>query len=460
MGTVADDETETEFAQTKAGLIPLEPFSTRPRFGTVAAINRGFSNPASSDLLPKPTCSTGNCTWPVYTSLAYCSACHDVSESIKVVHGVANNSRASLAGTDRVLPNMEQGGGNFTNYTLAYSHMKGFDGFAKDYNPFMTAGVTADPSQTISFKDLTTMLITFGIFNATKDFVNNRTVWESSRPTATECAIYYCVKSYNASSSNSVLTDEELGSWAERVPQSFQPSGYSTYGHINDSILAAYAAQTNSSGLLNGTDVFRTDLQLKLPNDVANKLPRNMRGPFNISQGTVTSTINFLKAWATPGEDSSLTVKDVMAYPDANDMDVPSTPMVIEALWSSTNLSKTFDDVARSMTLDIRQYAPTLHNGTAQQWILHIKVQWTFLVLPVVTVALGCAYIVLTLLETTHLRVPVWKEGATATLAYGLSEESQAILRNADAVGEMRTMAKSMMLGFDDEGDGSRLHVV
>ncbi|KAF2098853.1 hypothetical protein NA57DRAFT_56491 [Rhizodiscina lignyota] len=354
-----------------------------------------------------------------------------IYQHIGVVHGVTNHPQGTTneQGSDLVLPDAIQRAESFTSYTLPYSHMKGFDGYAnttvglnEGTNPWMTAGVTSNPLETVSFKDSTTLLIAFAIMRTTDDFIKNRTGWEDSQPSATECVIQYCVNAYKTSS--------------------------------ND----AYAAQTNHTLDPGTQDVYRTDLQLRVSEDPALGITTNMAGGFNISQAAVLSKIHFLLTWATPESISS--VNNVIAYPDTNGIYTPNMPTVIEALWTSPNLSKTFDDVARSMTLDIREYSSVPKYGTLQQWVIQIKVEWSFITLPVIAVLGGCLYLFLTLMETRHLRLPVWKESAIATLAYGLPEDSQALLRDASAAGEIHAVSKHMMLSFQDDGHGLRLNAV
>ena len=48
---------------------------------------------------------------------------------------------------------------------------------------------------------------------------------------------------------------------------------------------------------------------------------------------------------------------------------------------------------------------------------------------PVAVLAIGLVYVVLVIIESTRLRLPVWKESVLPTLLYGFSDETQQLLR-------------------------------
>ena len=50
-----------------------------------AAIRTGMLTAADSSFDVQPTCSTGNCSWPLYQSLAVCSFCADVTGNLTYV---------------------------------------------------------------------------------------------------------------------------------------------------------------------------------------------------------------------------------------------------------------------------------------------------------------------------------------------------------------------------------------
>ncbi|KAF2096287.1 hypothetical protein NA57DRAFT_79053 [Rhizodiscina lignyota] len=438
-------------------------FLTKADFNTVAAVNNGFSNMSESSIIsPRFSCRTGNCTFSSYTSLAFCSSCHDVSGYIRTSHG---NASTITEGTDFAQPdNIGGPAGPYTQYSLPYSHIKNYDGLSGtgvtdpgtiSYT-LITVGVTANYSQTVSFQKSDTMLIAFAVMRANEGYINNKTTWENSKPIATECALYFCVNAYDANIQDGKLNETVTGSWASRSPSSWKDYQSSDYAsNVTDSSAVVNSLNTDSHEPLYSNDTMlpRTDLQLLIPDDHPTGLPRNLSGPFNITQATVQSTSSFLIQWSV-GTAGTLLVNE---SPYGDNSPVPS---VLDALQNSTNLTTTFANVAQSMTYQIRSSSSVPHNGISQLWVTHIRVQWTYLVLPAVALLGGCVYVILTLIETLHLKLPAWKESALATLSYGLSEETQDLLREADATGDIDAAAQGISIRLAEDGDGLRLQTV
>jgi len=59
-----------------------------------AALLNGFSNSTSAKPAPSVQCGTGNCTWAPYSSLAICSSCNDVSQSIQTYQATSSENIA------------------------------------------------------------------------------------------------------------------------------------------------------------------------------------------------------------------------------------------------------------------------------------------------------------------------------------------------------------------------------
>lgn len=48
-------------------------------------------------------------------------------------------------------------------------------------------------------------------------------------------------------------------------------------------------------------------------------------------------------------------------------------------------------------------------------------------------ISLGIVYVLLTIIESTRLQVPVWKESALPSVLHGLDNETQSLLRKAQS---------------------------
>lgn len=60
------------------------PYFFEPDIGMPMAIQLGLSRTFSSaQQTASFSCATGNCTWPIFTSIAVCSRCNDVTDHLK-----------------------------------------------------------------------------------------------------------------------------------------------------------------------------------------------------------------------------------------------------------------------------------------------------------------------------------------------------------------------------------------
>jgi hypothetical protein len=113
------------------GEFTITPTLSRPDFGIVASINRGFYN-SSIDSLDTVAfnCPTGNCTWPTFASVAVCSSCKDVSKDII---SEAGNDWIDAHGLDHYNENLNrsrESGKNYTVFKLPYSEISNPNGLS------------------------------------------------------------------------------------------------------------------------------------------------------------------------------------------------------------------------------------------------------------------------------------------------------------------------------------------
>ena len=60
------------------------------------------------------------------------------------------------------------------------------------------------------------MLIAFLVMTAVPEFVNGNVRWDEVTPTATECALFFCVNAYQSESRNGQLVEHVARTWAVR----------------------------------------------------------------------------------------------------------------------------------------------------------------------------------------------------------------------------------------------------
>lgn len=340
--------------------------------------------------------------------------------------------------------------GNLSNADLSTYKPSKSDQSAGSVVTLLTANTTFDAYETTSFQDLETMISSFVIMKASDEWIEGNVAWNASRPTATECALYLCANMYKAESQNGKLIEETLRSWTIRDPGSYKADPKAKtfeQGPAAD----AYVAQKGNK--LYDWEIQRTDLQLLIPKEESPNVMSFTR-TFNVTYAFITTLTKFLM-------DLTAGSKDIgqMAYPAWDDGMSP----LVNALWESNNLTETFNHVARSLTNQARNTAMysghwTEASGDTLQWVIHVRVQWAYLAFPIAMITLGVVYVLLTILESTRLHMPVWKESALPSLLHGLDSETQSLLRNAQTQHTgTKPVDTTVRFGFDEKDDCLRL---
>lgn len=443
--------------------------STFPDFGLSAAVYEGFS--VSSALAIQRGadygCPSGNCTWPIYTSLAVCSACSDLTTYINKSSGFGDGDEALL--TDGNSPTFED---NYTRYDIAFAtnlHIMNVNGFC-DYpcidNELMTAKPTSDPRQTITFQNLTTMLLAVGIMEADNAYNQNRSAWEDTPITATECALYLCAKVYSSKVQDNLLYEDYPGSWAIREPNSWQPATEQKMSMgLNITAIQEFVTSLNNSlywGDYESVAIRMTDLQIVIPDNAqmtsgsqGSPLPSNVSRTFNVSQASIASTIDFLLGmWPSDNTSQPDGEGQFNIYLSPDDQYVFTAP-IMQALYESPEPMWQFENVANSTSNYIRGLGVQPQVGSAQIWVTHVHVRWGFVALPAFVFIAGCVFTLFSIIETRRLAMPAWKENAMPVLTYGLDGKMRALMRGAGAKGEHK--ARKTMVRLVDEGDGLEL---
>jgi hypothetical protein len=426
----------------------------QPDFGMISAIYNGFRNDISwnSDVqVVNNVCTTGNCTWPPYTTAAVCSVCNDLSDHVKVESGIGtggsnvpwpSNMAAESSYTAFILPNI-----NLSNADSAKNGR--LQGRRTGIEPtLLTANTTFYPLETISFQDLSTMIVSFKVIRASEEWMQGKVAWNASKPIATECALHFCANQYRAESQNGQIRETRLNSWVIRDPQSYQANPNASTVTPGPEVDAWVASTGNT---LYDSTVPRYDLCLHTPLDESDESnPKS----FNISYTYIRTLSDFL-------EDLSAAPKNIklMAYPT---WDGSMTPLV-DALWESQNLTQTFDHIALSLTNQVRNTATNASHighapGTTQKWEIHVRVRWAYLAFPASMIAIGILYVLLTVIESTRLHMPVWKESALPGLLHGLDDETQSLLRaGGSQMAGLKAHETIVRFGRDEKTDCLRL---
>src|SRR5438046_7820356 len=79
-----------------------------------------------------------------------------------------------------------------------------------------------------------------------------------------------------------------------------------------------------------------------------------------------------------------------------------------EALWTSSSLTMTFQNLARLLTNRFRDASEVKQAGTLQEYVIKIEIAYKFLVYPGMILTLGTTYILFIIWRTWYLELLVW----------------------------------------------------
>lgn len=357
-------------------------------------------------------CASGNCTWPDFASLAVCSSCHDVSIHLKEVDGIQvykKEVQTSGGGTLTYRSDLDQP----SSYTAATQDLtvrpRGYEtppftpiiqpatldssGYTLDdldltlanykeplrswhssagrQGNLFEAQVTADRNQTINFRQSETLLAAFTMIRGSDEYIHGNATWPDGGATATECGLTLCLNVFRSAVRGGILNESIIASASSKVPNSWLPRPASEQAASGISDLPTNPGTLESNPVYHKAFLYRDDYQL----DVSVLNRSDLSGPFNLSQTALISTTDFFRKLI---DDSSISI---ITSPTANFLHYGSP--FLQPLYESRNLSKTFDSLAMSFTNMFRNNGSGLRGGTSQQWVIHYRVRWAYLTLPI-----------------------------------------------------------------------------
>ncbi|KAJ3549018.1 hypothetical protein NM208_g728 [Fusarium decemcellulare] len=440
----------------------------RDDMGIAAAIWNGFSPLVSQqNLWPDFTCTTGNCSWANFASLAVCSSCYDLSGHLKRTSGstkipdinmpggfqgdapdISNQGvEANLNVPDERLPITKY---EVPDIDLVLSNYNGKKRCKSDTDmcpdTYLSAKVTTNPGQNV-FNDIDTMILAISFLQANKSWVENETAWEDTTITAQQCSLHFCVNEYVTAVELGLLQEKTASSWSKRTPGSYYSGSQDVPEYFD------YLNHTLDMGI---AWVGLTDLQLFIPDEDFKRARNLSQQTFNITQPSVMSLLNNIKAgFMEPDCRSNCSLDDTdgtkfLIYPSLGGPSRP--PGLMVGLGESSNVTATMENVALSLTKWMRDREPSAVHGTATTVIVITRVQWKFLGYPAVTLFIGFVFAILSIWETKRLNRPAWKDNALATLAYADGELKDRI-RAAAAVGQISDVGRLTRVAREHQDD-------
>ncbi|RMZ92504.1 hypothetical protein DV736_g284, partial [Chaetothyriales sp. CBS 134916] len=163
-------------------------------------------------------------------------------------------------------------------------------------------------------------------------------------------------------------------------------------------------------------------------------------GNFSLPQKSVDSLLQHLSSTFNANlqstEPNNVTA---ILYPD----DIQYDPSTVQAIWSAPSLETMFHNLANDLSSVIRNDGTKGSNssaadesaalapltGSAQSYVVIIAIRWPFIAGPTVIVVLAAVFLLATIVETRLRRMPIWKEGALASLVWGLDANTREMAR-------------------------------
>lgn len=427
-----------------------------------AAILRGMSQDSNliSQQLPH-ICTSGNCTFEPFNSLGVCSACHDVTMSLR--KGVLHNTAPLWI----LLPGMGDmplfRADNLTKFSLpdrnelwntdAYfeapdSNIKRND----DYQVSITVKGNFNVTETVSFRDDNLLIFAMTMIKAnfTSQLSDKLLSWPDVPVTATECGLSFCVRRVHCLIRNGELTERMEKVSTIRNTDSWQPLFTDEFWIIREHPLFSY------KGLQSEDDhahwFSRTDLEVSQLND-----PRES---FNVSQVSIDSMKSGFSETFRMGSYILKQPNNTNAIILLNSTSkIMPTTNVMQSLWVSPNITERFETLAVSMTNQMRQDDDnqSMVLGITTSSVTIIRVQWGWMVLPVSLVILGCVFLFFSARKSRQLRQPIWKEDSLAILFHGLEGLGLETQKDLSTAQDMTRYAKATTVQLLDRDDRIRL---
>lgn len=329
------------------------PGMNKVPLGTAGAIYSGlFQTQAPNSKNIMASCPTGNCTFAPYQSLGFCSRCENITESLDL----STTPMGPMMTTyNYTLP-------NGLYFTTAQNQMS------------MVNATTGLDFLKLDTKDLA-LIVNFTAISAAGYGV-------PPQISATECALYFCVNTYQAS--------VESGAFSENR--------------------TAVSTASNSSN--SGMDSMK---DISLVPDTCYSNGTRYEQPYNTGENC-TYNVNWLSrlslqnslAPLLDGQGERMSVNRPI-------WDSDTIKAVYGVAGSFKDINGMFMSLASTLTLNARsKICHAKINGTAWTVQSFVHVRWLWLILPASLVALSTAFLILTVVHTRNQYI--WKSSPLALL--------------------------------------------
>ena len=380
-----------------------------------AAIYNGIFASSDQYLHPLPVCSTGNCTFDPFDTLAICSACLDVSHQTTLASNTMSLSNWS-DWTNEYVNNYTYtlpGDFNITATAIWLDSEKSSLLAAQA----MVAEIATPNTMSRTILNVTNPLVAFGILQFPEvEAEGYQGSYDNQSPKAWECALAFCLQTYNVSVQNNNVTNTLLSTF---IP----PNGTPVSDSLEDTVDGIFHRPANEGH------------------------PAGSNDTFFVPGATIAGLAQYFNHTLQGYMPTSTT--EVPTYTYVDDL--------MQALNITTNIGFMMQNLATSMTTWIRTMGNSPQPdafGTVLHLQILVQVRWAWLSLLVLLEVGTAVLLACTIGRTMRHGNVVWKQSSLATLFHGLDDTNEHVGSGAMGIKEMEDAAKSMTVSLGQGRDG------
>ncbi|TEA15629.1 hypothetical protein C8034_v001501 [Colletotrichum sidae] len=377
------------------GFIPILPFK--------AAVYNGLFAENGKPWLSLPVnCQTGNCTWEPFETLGVCNTCVDMSEFMTRSCEDGSEPDGDKTGCGWSVPV----GARLKTHADVFS-----------MTPLFPKGLG----------DMSYSTIMKLVFMGTEKQGGTAGVLA---PWARQCTLQACVQTLDSSIVNGELRESIV------------------HARTNDSVATA------TQDTLEPITISGEKGNASYPIDM--KVMMGMRSWFSdlFRNGSASRNEELInKTITTP--DSVIVNLTVGISSGETFFD---TDIVQAFYWNyyeyPAGIDMLMNDLATSVTVSFRSFNGTVVAGIAHTVESYIRVEWSFLTVPLLTVLLTAAFLSAAVYQTWQQDASIWKSSVTATLVHGLDRNARERLEDLGDLREQQKAAKGIKVQLDDTDGG------
>jgi hypothetical protein len=369
-----------------------------------------------------PTCPTGNCTWAEpYLSLGVCSQCLDATSAIQ-------ESCSKYDGDFDYNPDTPDSVVSYCNYSLPNGlSIAGTPSTSDSFFPSLN--ISSSITNTTRFQQIGTPISIVSLLRADwiMKFVNGAIDQPASdgdnayaavtKARATECALFACVKKYNASVENGVFEENLLSTWRNdsRLPDLYSNLSLTPPAHFFEG--TTYDSKSSFTITFSGLQAMTVQLGNYWPGNLTAGVPNSL----------VTGT--------NPSSDLASFLYSL----------------------NTSELTRMMNNLATSMTNNMRVVSGEHAAGVSTNHTTYVNVNWLWLALPGVLLGLTLIFLASTMWLNMQQGVPLWKGSTLAAFHHPLTKDGRQKLAQAESPRHLEKVAERMGVRWESTKNGRRL---